>query len=274
MLQRAYRGFRGRALWRRLSRRKQSRILHHETTRNKIDCLAKVHLHRYMMASTIQALVRGFLWRATMKLLNTYATTCQRMFRGYRGKNRAKAERRRQMFGVEVVEMMRRGTVISEMKITLVIYRCGLNYRLLAQDLINNAEYHGNVWSEEVSNYLNVYNKQFGDSLQEKQKRVMPWQHERVVELLADNLSIAKRIVAATSQLGADSVRNPLVLVFAKGVHGRGITQKCGLQRVLKDQKGILLKLKRWNERQQKAQKGKNKKAGDLSSNNSDVVST
>jgi len=256
LLQRAYRGFRGRALWRRLSRRKKARILHNKTTQNKLDDLLKTRTFRFLMASKIQALIRGFLWRSTLRLLNFYATNCQRMFRGHSGRKRAKTERRRKMYGAEVIEMMRRGAVISEMKITLVIYRCGLNYRLLAQDLINNAEYHGNVWSEEVERYLNNFNIQFGDSVAEKQKRVMPWQHERVVEHIADNLSIVKRITAATSQLGAESIRNPLTLVFAKGAHGRSISERGDLQRILKDQKGVLLKLKRWNERQ-KATKNK-----------------
>ena len=81
--------------------------------------------------------------------------------------------------------MCRFGTVIKGYKVNLVIYRCGMNYRLLAQNFLRNEEYHGQVYQPEVLELLESYNQQFiGNSLTVKQSKIMPWQHDRVVKLI------------------------------------------------------------------------------------------
>lgn len=157
---------------------------------------------------------------------------------------------KRRLLGADVTEMMRQGVVIDGLLLTLVIYRSGLNYRLLAQDVVNNCEYNGNVWAQDMAAFLDEYNLQYpGSSLVAKQMRVMPWQHTRVVALLAANLSLTTKITAATKQLGAASTRNPLTLVFMKDASGYGIEHTKNLQRGLKDQANILRRLQRMNDR-------------------------
>lgn len=156
--------------------------------------------------------------------------------------------------GAPVIEMIRRGIVLEGLRITLVIHRCGLNYKLLGQDLINNCEYHGNVWQEEVDAFLEDYNKQFtGTTLAEQQKRVMPWQHPRVAELIAEHIALTTKITTVTTQFGAVSKRSEMQLVFMDKAKGRGIEQWTGLNRGLKDTAfSVMRKLKRIEDREQR----------------------
>ena len=252
LMQRTYRGFRGRSLWRRLNRRKLTRMSQQETTQSKLTQIIRCREHRYIHASKIQAHMRGYLWRKELSKYNRAAINCQRMYRGHAGRKKVKALVRRRLLGAPVHEMIRRGVILDELRITLIIYRCGLNYRVLGQDHINNCEYHGNVWQQEVDEFLEIYNSQFsGNSIAAKQQRVMPWQHMRVAELILGNLSLTSKIPTATKEFGAGSKRGIKALVFMKSAPGPGIGQTSGLQRGLKDTLPVLKKLERIEQRKQ-----------------------
>ena len=253
-MQRAYRGFLGRALWRRLSKRKLARMHQNDVTKRKVKVLEERRRGRYLLASRIQAMIRGYFWRKRLKIMKISAVTCQRSYRGYKGRVRVKALIRRRLLGAPVIEMIRRGIILEGLRITLVIHRCGLNYKLCGQDLINNCEYHGNVWQQEIDAFLEEYNKQFtGTTRVELQRRVMPWQHPRVAELIAEHISLTTKITTVTTQLGATSKSSEKQLVFMDKAEGRGIEQWSDLNRGLKDTAApIMKKLKRIENREKR----------------------
>jgi len=224
LMQRTYRGFRGRALWRRLCKRKLSRMAQNKTTINKLKQLTDIRNFRFEMSAKIQARIRGYLWRKRLRYLNQCAINCQRVYRGYSGRVFAIKERKRRLYGADVAEMIRRGEVISGKKVTLVMYRCGQNYRILVQDLINKLEYHGNIWANEVNSFLDAHNQQFiGTDVNTNQLRIKPWQHNKVADLLSTNLSITERIRSVSNNIGPNHLRSPYAVVFMKSAHGPGV---------------------------------------------------
>ena len=139
----------------------------------------------------------------------------QSIYRGYRGRCIAISERRRRELGPDVHEMCRCGMIISGYKVTLVIYRCGMNYRLLAQNFLRNEEYQGQIYKPDILELLDAYNQQYaGPSLTMKQSRIMPWQHDRVVKLISTKLAIIEKITSVTRELGAGKSSSRLAVVL------------------------------------------------------------
>jgi hypothetical protein len=195
-----------------------------KTTINKLKQLTDIRNFRFEMSAKIQARIRGYLWRKRLRYLNQCAINCQRVYRGYSGRVFAIKERKRRLYGADVAEMIRRGEVISGKKVTLVMYRCGQNYRILVQDLINKLEYHGNIWANEVNSFLDAHNQQFiGTDVNTNQLRIKPWQHNKVADLLSTNLSITERIRSVSNNIGPNHLRSPYAVVFMKSAHGPGV---------------------------------------------------
>ena len=121
------------------------------------------------------------------------------------------AERRRRREGAPVVPMLGqgRGVQVGDRKFTLKIFRSGTNYRLEGVDLLRGAVYEGAVYTAEVMRLITEHNNSIkGETLQANSLRIMPWQHERVVELIIANLGLMPKILAVTAQLGARSSSN------------------------------------------------------------------
>ena len=86
--------------------------------------------------------------------------------------------------------------------------------------MLRGTVYEGAVYSQEVMQLIKEHNVGIvGSSLSASSLRIMPWQHERVVELLIANLGIMSATHAVTSQLGGRSGQLPkYILVAGKNV--------------------------------------------------------
>jgi hypothetical protein len=92
---------------------------------------------------------------------------------------------------------------VGEFSFTLKIYRSGNNYRLEGLDMLRGAVYDGAVYSQEAMQLIKQHNSGIvGTSLSANSLRIMPWQHERVVELIVANLGMMRATHALTTQLG------------------------------------------------------------------------
>ena len=66
------------------------------------------------------------------------------------------------------------------------------------------------------------------------------WQHERVAEIIANNLALTKMITPATRELGIGKRDTKMALVLLKTAKGVGLQDSGGnLKRVLGDQQHI-----------------------------------
>lgn len=167
----------------------------------------------------IQRLFRGYRWRKRLHALKVSSLRVQCAFRIFRAKRIVDAERKRRAEGAPVVAMLGqgRGVTVGEFSFTLKIYRSGTNYRLEGLDMLRGAVYEGAVYSQEVLKLIKEHNSAIvGTSLSANSQRIMPWQHERVVELLIANLGIMSATHAVTSQLGARGGQAKYILVADK----------------------------------------------------------
>jgi hypothetical protein len=53
--------------------------------------------------------------------------------------------------------VLRKSVKIGQRSFTVVVYRCGFNYRLVGFDLIRNRIYEGSVFQQEVQAMLDKY---------------------------------------------------------------------------------------------------------------------
>jgi len=126
-------------------------------------------------------------------------------FRIFRAKRIVNAERKRRTDGAPVVAMLGqgRGLTVGEFSFTLKIYRSGTNYRLEGLDMLRGIVYDGAVYSQEVMSLIKEHNSGIvGSSVTANSLRIMPWQHERVVELLIANLGVMSATHSVTNQFG------------------------------------------------------------------------
>jgi hypothetical protein len=73
-------------------------------------------------------------------------------------RRRVDEERLRAKGGPRVTEMIRRPQVVSGRTMTLVVYRCGVSFKLVGFDLINGLKYEGFVYQPEVMDLLKEHN--------------------------------------------------------------------------------------------------------------------
>jgi hypothetical protein len=108
-----------------------------------------------------------------------------------------------------------RGVQIGEFKFTLKVYRSGTNYRLEGVDLMRGVVYEGAVYTPEVLKLIQQHNATItGTTLQANSQRIMPWQHERVTELLIGNLGMMRKTQSVTTQLGARAASQPVQYIL------------------------------------------------------------
>lgn len=133
LLQKVFRGYRGRARFRRLQskfgelRRQQQRRLALQ------ERLLAVRRRRDQVAIIVQKRARGWLWRKLLFLMVCSATKIQCMARSRRARKRVAAERRRRNGGPEIVDMTDgpgKSCTIGNVSFFLKVFRCGDNYKL------------------------------------------------------------------------------------------------------------------------------------------------
>ena len=270
LIQRTYRGFIGRSMCRRLTKRMYSQIVQTNKLKARLAHMAEVRRRRLHCLALIQARIRGALWRMALLHLNQMATICQKYFRRLSAQIRVDKERKRRLLGPEVIEMCRRSVRLDDLFITLVVTRCGDNYRLFGNDQINNCIYEGHVYRAQVVDMLDAYNALFtGSSLADKQQRIQLWHHKRVVDLMVPQLRLTTYITAATKEtnnLVKTSTSN-LQLVLLGSTRGPGIQQKTGPgieSRVLQDQLPVIEKYNKIQQAKANLRSGNVKKSATM----------
>ena len=107
-------------------------------------------------------------------------------------------ERRRKLYGPPVIEMLRKGMEISGRTLTVVINRCGNQYRVTGQDVISNAIYESFFHRDDVQQMLERHNSCIvGNSLAERTQRIQLWHYDRVSAHIATKLRLVRRCVRA-----------------------------------------------------------------------------
>eukprot|EP00601_Ochromonadales_sp_CCMP2298_P012362 CAMPEP_0173261576 /NCGR_PEP_ID=MMETSP1142-20121109/26267_1 /TAXON_ID=483371 /ORGANISM="non described non described, Strain CCMP2298" /LENGTH=280 /DNA_ID=CAMNT_0014196561 /DNA_START=113 /DNA_END=954 /DNA_ORIENTATION=- len=153
------------------------------------------------------------------------------------GQEQARAEVRRRSEGAPVFPMLGagRGVHLGGAQFTLQILRCGHNYRLLGVDALRGCTYEGSVHAPEALGLIRAHNQAVAEAAAEAaavavraggshphahshsshSSPIMPWQHERVVELLIGNLGLVPSLQPVTSLMGGN--RQQYVLVARPG---------------------------------------------------------
>lgn len=277
LIQQTYRGFIGRSLCRRLTQRMYNQIRQTNTLRNRAQHMAKIRKARLKLLALIQARFRGVLWRKELAWLHRNGLIIQTCFRRFSAKLKADKERRRKLLGPEVVEMLRKGLQLNGLRITLVITRCGDNYRLIGNDLLNDVVYEGHVYRSETIQMLNKYNAQFpGETLHDKQQRIQLWHYARVAELMSTQIGMTTYIKAATNDMGNNTKKSTTnkVLVLMKNPIGPGIQQSQSLGRILQDQAGVIDRYNRLVTNRENLRAGNVKKTAAIRMYNKDKSAT
>jgi len=246
MMQRVFRGFRGKSRYRRLYTRSKEIRRQGMLLYKKRQDLLELRQERCKLAGKIQAKVRRFLWRRLMKKLHRSALYIQCCFRQKFARKVVAEKRRRRDMGPEVVEMLRRGITVGASTFTLIIYRCGDNYRMAGHDAVNNAMYEGSLHRPEVIRLIEDHNKciQHGgpQAHLKGQQRIYIYNYYRIAELIASRLGLATAMSAVTTPLGAippGQKRLILVPLPAANPSVNNIEKISNLHRVLKDQSHV-----------------------------------
>ena len=248
LIQRIYRGSRGKHRFRRMWFRMKERSRQSADLLNKRNELLAVRELRSKLISKVQAAVKAWSWRRLMTRMRAAALKIQCRFRIYRAKNIVDEERRRRDMGPEIVEMTRRSIKVDKLNFIIIVYRCGFQYRLRGYNLLNNAIYEGNVFQEEVKQLCFDFNARItGTTLADERKRISPWSYHKVTELMISLCGVAEATPSLTTTLGgipATSVRKKYVLVMRPYATPliAGVTTIHNLGRVLKDTAGVVEK--------------------------------
>lgn len=244
MMQRVFRGYRGKSRFRRLYARAKEISRQRELVTKKRLALEALRETRIKMASKIQAKVRRFLWRRLMKKLHRAARYIQCCARCRIARKKVAERRRRRDMGPEVVEMLRRAVTVGKLSFTLIMYRCGDNYRMAGHDMVNNAIYEGSLHRPEVIRLIEDHNSKIkGLGLAASKQRVYLQNYYSVAELIVSRLGVAPAMSAVTTTLGAvapGAKKLCLVAVPTASPSGNNIEKVANLGRILKDQAHIV----------------------------------
>lgn len=260
LLQRIYRGFSGKRRFRRLRFRVDEKDAQHALHMDRREALEEVRKYRIVMVTKMQCAVKAWIWRRLVRKMRAAATIIQCSFRVFRARSIAAAERRRRDMGPEVLEVLRRSTKIGKLSFTVVVYRCGMNYRLVGFDLIRNRIYEGNVFQQEVEALLDKYNATLkGPKIQVEASKIRPWNFHKVPDFLVDNLGIAKMTPNVTANLGAittTQTKEVLVTIPRATAEMPGIADCKNLNRLLKDTAHVVDKWNRMELSRKRAEDG------------------
>lgn len=245
MMQRVFRGFRGKSRFRRLRARANEVKRQRELLLKRQEGLQQLRVWRHAMASKIQAKLRKFLWRRLMKKLHRAAMQVQCAVRIRQAWLAVAKLRNRKLMGPEVVEMLRRGVSLGGLDFTLIIYRCGDNYRMAGHDMVRNAIYEGSLHRQDVIRLVQDYNSKLPPNALAagKVKKLYLGSYHRVAEVIASRLGLATAVTAVTTPLGAlppGRTHLSLVAVPTAKPSMPSIEQVTNLHRILKDQTHVI----------------------------------
>ena len=247
LLQRAFRGFQGRALWKRLHMRIVEQRRQKESFVENFEKMKNLRDWRHAKLALIQSNVKGWYLRRVMGRRQGAAVVIQCMARKCQAKQRVNQERKRRNGGPEVIEMIRRGTEVSGVKMMVVIYRCGMNYKIVGHDIMGGNQYQGFVYQSQVIKLLEQYNNQFsGSGWELQQAQIKPWQHPRVAEMLLGAISLTTNVTAITNDLakGILGRKSEFIFVPKARATGRGIGGK-PRERILTDEKECFIQFQK-----------------------------
>jgi len=222
-LQRCFRGFKGRSLFRRLffrakeSRRQQK--LHNSDYTKILD----VRNFRIKCVKTIQAGARSYLWRNFMKKQHKMATKIQKVYRVFQALQKIRAEINRKKYGPPVIKMLEEVQKFENLSLRVIVYRCGANYKIVGKALEEEdilAE--GYIYSQEIQQLINIFNSSItGNSIEAKNLYLRINQHERVAQFVFENLGLVKAMIGITIELGTRRKDPSLAFILRKeGVLG------------------------------------------------------
>lgn len=260
LLQKCYRGFKGRMLYRRLIFKKNE-ILRQQKRDNKFkNKLEYTRIWRYLRLCKIQAIFKGYSWRKKLSLMKLSVILIQKIFRGFRAKLILKREILRKLRGPDVLLMWNNSyelpkNIYHESKINkivipkfnLIIYRCGHNYRLVGLDIRNNKmKYEGFVYKNEIESLIDKHNNGNLTWVDDDKLSLKLWHYERIVQLLIQNIGIIYPITPVTQELGYKNKCLAIVIRKDANVNNPG-TRIANLNRILEDQREIFDKRKKKN---------------------------
>ena len=148
-----YRGFEGaRALARMRLNMAVKEQLAKKLQRKRDRKYAKRERER-ISSARLQAVARGVAWRERLGAMKVHIVVCQRVYRGHRAREKINEEARRKLEGPKVVEMYRKGTVVSGTSLMLTVRRCGLCFKLIGDDLAT-ASAIGYIYQTQVMRLL------------------------------------------------------------------------------------------------------------------------
>jgi hypothetical protein len=242
LIQKIYRGFRGRARYRRLMARFREQLRQKDLLETRLIQIRIIRLRRHILASRVQARVRGMIQRIRLDEMRRAALLIQTRIRVLLAQKHLQSEKQRQEGGPPVKEQLRQAIEINGMTVMVVIYRCENNYRICGQDLVSNAVYDCFLYTQEVIQLCNEHNQLIpGDTVADRQRYLKVWQHDRVSEYILRKIRLVKRITPLTRELGAAKHDSNLELVlFDQGNPNiRNLNDKADLRRGLYDQRDI-----------------------------------
>lgn len=273
-LQRAYRGFRARAMFRRMLLRIGERRRQKSVTAEVRGQEAQLRSLRHACLARIQSAFRGWRWRRLLAAYHRAAIRIQTRCRILSAKLWVAAELRRRLLGPEVFEVYRRSVRVGGKggpAVTLVVNRCGNNYRVFGWDrLRDEMRYECLVLEEEARSLVERFNtserlpttkrsdssvSSNGSALSKSTGVMRLSHHSRVAELIVQTLAVTASISAATTELGAGKRDSQMCLVTLATATGVGIEHINSLHRVLADQHHVADRYKKIKNRQETGEK-------------------
>jgi hypothetical protein len=268
ILQKSYRGYCGRALFRRLMFRTKERMKQQDNKVGKLDDLRKIRAQRFCFISRIQSLIRGGISRQKVIKMKLSTLIIQCSFRIYRAKMKVLAAIKRRDGGPEIILMLTREFAKDGFHFNLRVFRCGNNYRLNGSDIeTDKLICLGFFYGAEVNDLLDAYNDTIiGDTVQDKQLRIRPWQFDRVVNLIVSNVGFTSIISPVTLELGGKlcTPKIAMVLTPTASLKTLGIEKTKNLNRILKDQRDVITRWHKLIEARSRIKAGKSKPSASM----------
>jgi hypothetical protein len=266
-IQKTFRGFTSRCLYRRLLHRRaevQKQAQRARALKAEIDIC---RLWRSAAAARLQARVRGWLWRARLRLLHHHAAAIQRVYRILLGHRRIAEDARRAADGAQVVEVLQAGVRVEGRVMNAVVSRCEGHFKVTGYDLVRCAVYEAFVYRDEVAAILDQHNRDMSPGAA---TRVRAYQVEavarvllgrlRMVTLPGDRRAADRHRSSSSDDTGANDLVNTLrgriwgsdlIRVYLSGPRQMGaVDGSAGLDRTLQDQAWALTKYQKLLRRQ------------------------
>lgn len=224
-LQRCFRGFKGRSLFRRLFFRAKENKRQQKLHNSDYDILIDIKNFRIKKVKIIQAGLRAFLWRNFMKKKHKMATKIQKLFRFFQALQKLRAEINRRKHGPPVIKMIEDVQKFENLSLRVIVYRCGANYKIVGKGLEeDDVIADGYIYSQEIQFLIDCFNATIiGNSFEARNMKLRINQHDRIAQFVYDNLGLVKAMMGLTLELGSKRKGPILSFVLRKeGVLGIG----------------------------------------------------